>query len=377
MGYSPETTTFPEEWTVSFFLNHGSAARFYINVQKRFSLEISSTKDKYTIDYKSEGATAESIEHNSLSPGVWQEFCFGGSKKQQRVFLEIKNGITGGVIHALEERSTSITMASVLNSKLEFKEINNSPDVMLKEIKVFGDYLPFMDLRAPLSPFGEIIKLSSYYRLNEGWGNNIYDSAGGTYIQTTSSPDFQWVDDVALPYSHCQYPYQYYDDVSCNVSLFKVAFFQPPPGNGGKYILWENGKYKCYLDQGKYLISADDPCSLEDLLLNPRTGNINVRVISDNLQLSSLQDIRVTPPLQISNYTTNGFYINSENLEEKIYKLELLLSQGGTIIHRLSHLFYIDLLPLQEETELNKVNILYIIYLVTCTIRTLRNGIGK
>ena len=353
-----ETDT--KEWTFSFWISYSSDTNFEVLAAKRFKLEIHDNHNHNKLSILQD-SSIDKFENSILFPNTWLEFRLGASNSLQKAFFEIKNVTDQSKLFS-SEKAINISMSPIEPSYIDFKEkkakVSGSK---IREIRLFGEYLPSINgnSSAPMSPHN-FHKPLAYYRMNENYGNIVYDSAelGSKYTDTYSNT-FEWVAETTdLQTARCQYPYQTIEDGVCATNAFKIGIFQPPPGNNGKYILWSEGEYKCYQDNGKFS-SLEDPLCPSDQQNLDNSQDIAVIIQGQKFYTSSETDFHIIPFIQSNNYSSQSIYYKSDQLDEKIYKLDINAYQnsaegGNTLLLASSRSIFIDLLPVTPDNVSNE-----------------------
>ena len=352
------------EWTFSLSLKYsGDCCGFLISVPNRFEFRVWRRGEKFELKILEEDKIIHLFKHQEQYPNTRLGIRFGASNTLQKAFFEIKNATSLNPLLSFTEEEIIISMSTTQSSYIELceKDQNTLKVTQLREIRYFGEYLPSINgnSSAPMSPHN-FHKPLAYYRMNENYGNIVYDSAelGSKYTDTYSNT-FEWVAETTdLQTARCQYPYQTIEDGVCATNAFKIGIFQPPPGNNGKYILWSEGEYKCYQDNGKFS-SLEDPLCPSDQQNLDNSQDIAVIIQGQKFYTSSETDFHIIPFIQSNNYSSQSIYYKSDQLDEKIYKLDINAYQnsaegGNTLLLASSRSIFIDLLPVTPDNSGNE-----------------------
>ena len=352
------------EWTFSFLLKHSGTSKFQVLMPKRFMLRAYTSEGKYKVNILQEGATVHTLESSGEYPETWLEFKFGASNSLQKGFLEIKNASSGSDVFVLSEEDISISMSRNEPTYVELREKSSGTVKGLREMRYFREYLPTIYISSPMSAH-TVHKLVNYYRLNEHHGNTIYNSGELGDKYTLNQLDYEWATESSgdIASTQCQYPYQILNaEGLCLYIPLQIAIFQPPLGNGGKYLLWDDAQYKCYMDTGEYKTFADPPCPSHDHKLDAK-HNIQLLLLGDLYKTDDISNFTLLPTLPIHNYSTNTISFQAQ-MEPLIYQLhiDLYLLSGGQRYHS-SRSIFIDLLPDTDVIPAQEVYIYIYIYI--------------
>ena len=173
-----------KEWTFSFLIFYNENVFFDVHLPERFRLKIHKDHNHiklhilqhHNVVWK---RSAYTFENSKLSSNTWLEFRFGASNLLQKAFFEIKNVADQTHLLSLHEEPITIDMSATEPSYIEFEDDNaGASGIKIREIRLFGEYLPSINgnSSAPMSPHN-FHKPLVYYRMNENYGNIVYDSA--------------------------------------------------------------------------------------------------------------------------------------------------------------------------------------------------------
>ena len=320
-----------------------------------FSIKSSSSQGSYNFEFFNSGGQKLKIKHELLYPNVWLEFRFGVSTSQEKVFFEILDADHNDIVPLIESSISTVEISDdqeaedPYDSAIRIKATKTTTrGELFREVRLYMEYLSTItgDISAPQNPHSSP-KLYTYYRMNENWGNIIYDSGEmGSYYEDDGSV-VDWVtENTYLKSARCQYPFLIYHTDSCLSINTTFAIFQPPQGGQGKYILWSKGEFSCFIDNGGLDAGTDPLCSTQNISYFSTSQDIEIVIVGNLLTTTTQEDFVTLPQIPSHSYTSTSIQYAKESLAEGVYNIQITAyadSEGGSLTHTIVNSFYFQI----------------------------------